>query len=208
MFISVNLLLIIAVASISVLAFYVPAVVEACLMRPVRVFRNKEYHRLALSAFIHADYSHLFFNLFTFYFFGNFVEMAFRAYYPVYGSLLFLLLYILGAVFAIIPSAWKNRKNSNYAALGASGGVEALVFASILIAPTQEICLFAVVCLPGLAVGILYVVYSFYAIKQRTGNINHEAHLYGAAFGILFTALLIPDSIPSFLSKVANFHLF
>ncbi len=178
------------------------------MMHPYQVYQSGEYYRFITSGFIHSNYGHLAFNMITFYFFGRYVEQAFGYYFGALGSYYFLALYILGIIVADIPTYWKNRTNVNYSAIGASGGVSAVLFASILINPVMEICLYFFICLPGFVLGSGYLVYSLYWGKNMSDNINHDAHLYGALFGMVFTGILRPTLFGEFLQQLLRYTPF
>jgi len=179
------------------------------MMNPYAVVHKQQYYRLITSGFIHNGYVHLLFNMITLYFFGDVIEQIFRYYYGGSGIFYFLLLYFLGMLVADIPSLIKYRNQPNYNSLGASGAVSAVVFASILFNPTAKICVFLpILCLPGFIFGILFLVYSYYQGKRMADNINHDAHLYGALFGVVFSIIIEPKVIVSFFDQILNYKIF
>jgi membrane associated rhomboid family serine protease len=101
----------------------------------------------------------------------------------------------------------KHRKNPRYNSLGASGGVAALIFAFIIFLPLRNIYFFGIP-VPGFILGTLYIIYSWFQGRKSNDNINHDAHLYGAIFGILFCAITVPGSIAGFLDQITNFNPF
>ncbi len=207
--ISVNLLLMGLIAIVSFMAWNRPALQDKLLMDPYRVQRNKEYSRFVTSGFVHGDMLHLFFNLFTMYFFGNVVEMRFIAIMGnniLLGQGLFLAFFLLGVIISDMPTYAKYKDIPNYRSLGASGGVAALVFASILYAPLRDICLYGILCLPGFILGTVYLIYSYYSDKQGKGRINHSAHLYGALFGIVFAIFIEPNVVLHFVQQISQWQ--
>jgi membrane associated rhomboid family serine protease len=179
------------------------------MMNPYSVVHKHQYYRMVTSGFIHTGYVHLLFNMITLYFFGDVIERIFRYYYGGAGVLYFLLLYFLGMVIADIPSLLKYRNNPNYNSLGASGAVSAVVFASILFNPTAKICVFLpILCLPGFIFGILFLIYSYYQGKRMADHINHDAHLWGALFGVIFSIILQPRVVVSFFDQILNYKIF
>jgi membrane associated rhomboid family serine protease len=206
---SVTLILIIITVGISYYAWQNPELMHKWVFQPYAVKRDNSWYRFLTSGFLHADFTHLFFNMFTFYFFGGIVERTFQAIFgSTTGILIYLLLYIGGIIISDIPTFFKHRNDPPYRALGASGGVAAVVFSSILFYPTQDICLYAILCIPGFILGVLYVVYSYYSGKKMGDNINHDAHLYGAAYGFLISLILVPQALPNFFSEIGNWRLF
>lgn len=117
-------------------------------------------------------------------------------------------MYLLGIIVSDIPSFIKHKDAPYYNALGASGGVSSLLFSFIIFDPTQDLCLYGLLCFPGFIWGALYIVYSFYMGKKGQDNINHDAHLYGGLFGIVFTIIAVPGVIPNFIDQLSNFSLF
>lgn len=176
-------------------------VYQKWLFNPYLVKKNGEYHRFITSALIHSDYMHLIFNMITLYYLGQIAEQ-------LLGSFYFVVLYVLGVIVADLPTYFKHQNHYSYNSIGASGGVSAVVFSGILFYPTITLCLFFVLCLPGFVLGILYLFYSAYMARTDSLYINHDAHLYGALFGIVFTILLRPAVLPSFIEQIINWKGF
>jgi membrane associated rhomboid family serine protease len=177
-------------------------------MTPYKIRSEKQYYRMITSAFIHADHTHLLMNMISLYFFGQAVENVFLGLFGAAGSLYFILLYLLAALVSDIPSYHKHKKNYSYSSLGASGAVSAVVFAFILFKPLDNIYLFFVVGLPGFLVGVAYIIYSYYQGKSSRDNINHDAHLYGSLFGLIFCIIIYPQSIPNFFGQLSSWDFF
>lgn len=206
---SITLALIILTVAASYYAWKNTHIQYRWMMTPYEIQRDKSYYRFITSGFIHADGMHLFFNMFTLFFFGDVVEQSFRAIYgSTVGSVLYIAFYLLGIIVSDIPTYLKKRHTPNYSALGASGGVSAVVFSSILFYPMADLCLYAILCLPGFIWGAIYLIYSYYSGKKAGDHINHDAHLYGALFGIIFTILIYPSVIPLFFEQLKHFQLF
>lgn len=151
------------------------------------ILQGKQFDRLLTSGFLHADIMHLFFNMFTLYFFSNTVITNL-------GKADYLIIY-LGAILAgNLLSLWMYRRNYYYTAIGASGGVSGIVFAAIALNPFSKIMIFPIpFFIEGWIFGIIYLAYSVYGMKSQMGNIGHAAHLGGAAFGLILTIILLPD---------------
>ena len=206
---SITIILIILTVAASIYSWNHQDIYQKWMMNPYAVVHKKQYYRLITSGFIHNGYVHLGFNMITLYFFGDVIEQIFQYYYGGSGTFYYLLLYFMGMVIADLPTLYKNRNNPNYNSLGASGAVSAVVFSSILFNPTAKICLFLpLLCLPGFIFGTLFLVYSYFQGKKMADNINHDAHLYGALFGVIFSIIIEPGVIMSFFDQVLNYKIF
>lgn len=193
---------------ISYYAWQNPLVLEKLMLNPYKVTKKNEYYRFVTSGFIHADFGHLIFNMLSFWFFGEAIERLFGMLFGQYGQAYFLALYILGIIVSDIPTFLKNRHKANYNSLGASGGVAAVLFAAILYAPLLEICLYFFICMPGFIFGLLFLGYSFYESRRGGGFVNHDAHMYGAIFGMLFMAAVYPGAVPGFFEQISTWRIF
>jgi membrane associated rhomboid family serine protease len=185
---------------VSLYAFNQPTVLQQLIMNPYLVDKRHQYYRFITSGFIHGDMIHLFFNMFSFYYFGLVVEATFKQIFNQ-SEIYFISLYLLGIIVSDIPSFFKHRNNPGYNALGASGGVSAIIFASIIFHPTHEIYLYFIP-IPGFILGILYLIWSYYQGKRGGDNVNHDSHMYGALFGILFCVIMYPVSIKNFFEQL------
>jgi membrane associated rhomboid family serine protease len=177
-------------------------------MNPYAVNHRKEYYRLLTSGFIHKDHVHLIFNMFSLYFFGGVIEIAFKQIFSGAGNIAFIALYVLAIIISDIPTFLKHKNSPRYNSLGASGGVAAVIFASIILMPMNKICLYIALCMPGFILGTLYLAFSYYQGRKANDGINHDAHLYGALFGLIFCAVLYPRSIPDFVEQVKHWQYF
>jgi membrane associated rhomboid family serine protease len=140
--------------------------------------------------------------------FGQQVENVFVYAYGDLGLVIYGLLYLLGIIFSDVPTFLKNKNNPHYNALGASGGTAAVLFSFILFDPAQDLCLYGLLCFPGVLWGVLYIIYSVYMSKKEGDNINHDAHLWGSLFGVGFTILVYPEVIFIFIEQMKSFSLF
>lgn len=195
---SINTILLIAIVGASFLAWNNSTIFQKWLMIPYQVKHAKQWYRFITSGFIHSDYIHLGFNAFVLYSFGSLVEQIYSRSYL--GSFGYLLLFLVGVIVADIPTYLKHKDNPSYSALGASGGVSAIVFASILLFPNVPLSLIIIPFfeLPGFIFGIMYLIYSHFMSKRSIDNINHDAHLYGSLFGIVFTLLTIKGAFKDY----------
>lgn len=194
----VTLLIIAITCVVSFIGFYNPRVIDRLILWPPAVTRGKEYWRLASCGLIHADFSHLLFNMFTLYFFGGFMEQFLA---PRIGSFGFALFYVGGIVLSILPSYLQHRNDSQYRSLGASGAVSAVLFAFVLLQPWTTIYVFFLP-VPAIIFGVLYLAYTIYMDRQRSDHVNHNAHLWGAIYGVLFTLLIEPRVLGVFFQRL------
>ena len=194
--------LIIAItALVSWQAFNNRRLADRLILWPPAISRHRQYERLIGYGFIHADWMHLIFNMVTLFFFGSMIEQVMGR---LTGSpLTFPLFYLAALVVSILPSYFKNKDNPNYLSLGASGAVSAVLFAHILLAPWTWI-LVMFIPVPAIAYGVFYVGYSISMDKQGRDNINHSAHLAGAAFGVLFMLCMEPGLFQHFLVSLGR----
>jgi membrane associated rhomboid family serine protease len=148
-----------------------------------------EVHRLITAGWVHADISHLAFNMFALYLFG---ESAVRG----LGVARFLALYVSAVVVAFIPTTLRYMKRPNYNSLGASGAIAAVMFSAILLDPKLKVyVMFIPVAVPGVLFAIGYLAYSAYRSHGATDNVNHDAHFAGALYGALLTYVFEPAQV-------------
>ena len=204
---SAALILLLLTIAVSFWAWAEPRWLDRWLLKPDRVWYQREWWRVLTSGFIHKDYAHLGFNLFTFTFFGFEIERVCTLYFGRgRGAAAFLLIYVGGIIIANLPTVWRERNNSAYASLGASGGVAAVLFASIVLSPLRKLSLlFIPVGIPGFIFGVLYAAFSFVqARRQAPDGINHEAHLTGALYGLAVILLLLPHTGAACLAQIGG----
>lgn len=185
---------------VSWLAFERPRLLDRLILWPPAIDKKRQYDRLVTHGFIHADWQHLLFNMITLFFFGRTIEPLFADYL---GPLGFVLFYLSAIVVAILPTYLRHRHDPHYRSLGASGGVSAVLFAFILLKPWSLIFVFFLP-VPAIVYAVVYVGYSFYAERLGQDNVNHNAHLSGAAYGVLFMLLMEPRVSGIFLRELTN----
>lgn len=167
-------------------------------LSPYRVVHKREWYRVITHGFVHADTMHLFVNMFTFWSFGTYIENAFQSFGFMPGA--FLLLYFGGMIVSSLSDLICHRNDSWYSSIGASGAVSAVLFSAIFLNPWDKILLLAVLPIPGIAFGVVYLIYCQYMAKQSRDNINHNAHFYGAVFGFIFPIFMEPQLLRVFLN--------
>jgi membrane associated rhomboid family serine protease len=191
---SIALLIFIATIVASLAGLYAkPQIIERSLFRPYWFQRRRQYETLVTSGFVHADLPHLIFNMVTFWFFAFPLERQI-------GSLRFAVLYFAALAVSDLGTYLKHRNDPQYASLGASGAISAVLFAAIVYFPWMKLFIIPIplpIPAPLFAVG--YVAYSWYSARQARGRINHDAHLGGALFGLLFVLVTDPSAFGQLL---------
>ena len=196
MTLSITIVIVAVTVLVSWRAFNDRALLERLILWPPAVERRKQYDRLLGYGFVHADWMHLIFNMITLWSFGTAVERVFSEWITPVGYVLF---YLSAIVVSILPTYITHRTDANYRSLGASGGVSAVLFAFILFDPWSTLIIFPIpVPIPAFLFAILYVGYSIWMDRRGRDNVNHSAHLWGAAYGLLFTVLLEPKVLAHF----------
>lgn len=194
-----TLLIIIVTVIVSLLAWQSPPLMQRLIFYPPAVQKG-QVDRFVTHGFIHADGTHLLFNMFTLYSFGQAIQTIYMSHLGILG---FVLFYLAAIVVAIIPSYLQHKNDSRYSSLGASGGVSAVIFAFILMKPWSML-LFFVIPVPAIVFAIIYVAYSIYASGRNNSNVNHSAHLWGGAFGVLATVAIEPSIVPHFFNELMH----
>ncbi len=189
-------------AVISYLTFQNRELAAKLQFNAAQIIHKKEYYRLISHAFIHANWSHLIVNMLVLYFFGRNIEAFFGYYFGRMANAYFLLLYFGGILASNIWSLIKHQNNYYYNAVGASGAVSAILFASIFFQPWEPLYLFAVVPIPGILFALGYLFYSYQMSKKQNDNVAHDAHFLGAIFGFIFPILLKPNLFDKFIDNL------
>ena len=202
---SITLIIIIITAIISFAAFQNEEAFYKLCFWPTKVWYDKEYIRILSGGFLHANVPHLLFNMMSLYFFGPYVEVYFDMLFPGAGKTVYIVFYVLAVVVANLPDLYQNKDNQYFRAVGASGAVSAVIFASILFSPLTSIYIFLIpIGIPAFIFGGLYLAYSAYMSRQQSDNIGHLAHFSGAIFGFVFPLVSHPELFMTFIQKITN----
>ncbi len=202
---SISLIIVIVTTLISIVCFSNKALFDALKHYPYAEARNKQFYRWITSGFVHGDIMHLFVNMFVLYQFGLAIEHYFTSYFGILGgSVLYIITYLLIIIMADIRTYYKHANNPYFASVGASGGVSGILFIYILINPWSMLGLYAIIPVPAIVFGILYLWYSTWAAKNQQGNIDHDAHFYGAVAGVLIAIVSRPVIFKEFIYKLIN----
>jgi len=181
----VTIVIIAITALFSAAGFASTPFMDRYLFEPEMVLRYRQHYRLLSSGFLHANVAHLVINMFSLYSFGGSIEST-------VGAPTFIVIYFSSILGGNLLSLFLHR-NQAYRALGASGGVCGVVFASIFLIPGSSVYMLPVpVPIPSPVYAVLFIAISVFGIQSRRGNIGHDAHLGGAIIGLIVTTLLYP----------------
>jgi membrane associated rhomboid family serine protease len=181
---------------VSVIGLSSRKLIERAILRPYLVARGTGYAGLVTSGFVHADVGHLLFNLITYYSFAFPLERTI-------GTTRFVVLYFSGLLVSGIGTCVKHRNEPNYASLGASGAILAVLFASIVYFPRQRLFIIPFpIPIPAPLFALAYLAFSFFSSRRSTDRINHDAHIFGALTGIAFVALTDPQTCRALLHSL------
>ena len=189
----------------SIFAFNNPEWIYKGSYSPYRIARDKEYYRFVSHSLLHADWMHLLINMFVLWSFSGYISYMYKTFLGDTYWLYLLGLYVGGHIAGVLPSYKKQLANPSYNSIGASAGVTSVLFAYVLFAPFNQILLYFIP-VPALLYAVLYSVYSYFMSKKQYDNTNHEAHLYGGIWGIVYTSVIIHDAPLNFINQV-KFHL-
>ncbi len=178
---------------VSLVGLYYRKLVAVAMLRPYFIARRTRYWTLLSSGFVHADIGHLLFNLITFYSFAFPLERTI-------GTVRFLALYFTGLLVSGIGTSVKHRNDPNYASLGASGAILAVLFAFIMYFPRARLVILPLpIPLPAPLFALAYLGFSYYSSRRSQDNINHDAHILGALAGVAFVAVTDPQTCQALL---------
>lgn len=203
MTIGLNIFIVATTVIVSLMAFNNNVLLERLKFNAYLIKHQRQSWRFFSYALVHAGFLHLFVNMWVLYSFGGIVEDNLIGLYGGKGYLFYILLYVGGVIFSTVFDFGKHKDDPYYSAVGASGAVSAIVFSSILFYPGGGIYIFPIpFALPSWLFGILYLVYSAYMGKKGADNIGHNAHFWGAIFGIIFTIIAVPGVLKNFFEQL------
>ncbi len=201
----ITILIVIVTAIVSIICFSREDLFAKFDFAPYYIIQRKEWYRFISHGFVHADWVHLIVNMLVFFSFGVHVESIFKSLEHAgmlfSAPLAYLILYFGGMIVATLSTFFKHREDPNYASVGASGAVSAVLFTSIFFSPLDKILFYGVIPMPGFVFGILYLAYSTYMGRSGRGNVNHDAHLWGAVFGFVFPLFINPHLFQNFINQ-------
>lgn len=199
---TITLSIVILTAIISYTAFTNEKVINDLIFHPPVVTQQGQWYRFITCGFIHADMTHLIFNMLSLFMFGKFVEQTFAEIFAMKSKMIYVVFYLSALVVSLLPTYIKHKNDSRYYSLGASGAVSAIVFAGIFLYPTAKIGIFILPpFIPGFIFAPIYLFISAYLAKKGGDNINHSAHIWGSIYGVLFiigTSYLMSDFDPMY----------
>ena len=199
-------IIVIITVLVSLAAFSNQQLTSKLIFNPYAVKNYNQWYRLVTCGLLHADFMHLAINMLVLYSFGNAVEQYYQYAFGDAAPYLFLLMYVSSIFAANVSTYYKQQNNPHYNSLGASGGVSAVLFASIIFNPWVKIYFYFFFPMPAIIMGVAYLGYSYYMTKRiSSDNINHEAHFYGAVYGMLFTVVFKPALVLYFLNALIHF---
>jgi len=201
----INYLILATTIAVSIIAFQRRDIFDKLKFNAYDIKHHKKYYRFLSYGLVHADWIHLLINMFVLWSFGKIVVLYFDHYFGLKAHLFYFLLYVGGLGFSTLFDFGKHKDDAYYNAVGASGAVAAVVFSSIILYPAGEIYLFLIpIGIPAPIFGILYLIYSVYMGKRGGDNIGHNAHFWGAVYGLIFTIAIKPDLLTMFIGHYLN----
>lgn len=192
MTLDITIIIVVATCMISFNAFNKEDLKYRLAFSPYEVKHHQKYAKYITHMFVHADITHLLFNMLSLYFVGRLLEMLLVVHYGrILGELHYFTLYFLGGFFATFWPMLRNHDNPNYLSLGASGAVSSILFACIIWEPRLELSLmFLPIPIPAYIFGPLYLAFEFWAFRRNKTNIAHDAHIGGALFGVIYVLII------------------
>jgi membrane associated rhomboid family serine protease len=197
-----TLIIVLVTSAFSIIAFSQHSLIYKYQFNPYQILKRKQYERLILHAFLHANWTHLIINMLVLYSFGTALERYFQEYFGSNWIPYYLLLYFGAILVSPLYALYRHRNDYNYNAVGASGAVSAVVFAAIFFNPWNKIYFFMMIPMPGIVFAVLYLAYSWFMSTRGKDNIAHDTHFFGAIFGFLLPILFNPDLFMFFIRQL------
>jgi membrane associated rhomboid family serine protease len=201
-------LLIAFTALVSVSAFRKEEWFSKLQFNAYQIYHRKEIYRLLTHGFLHANWTHLIVNMLVLFFFGPQVESYLKQILPesipYLGRIVYLLFYFGAIVVSALLSLYRHKDDAWYNAVGASGAVSAILFCFIFSKPWEMLYFYGILPIPGIIMGVLYLIYSYYMSRKGEDNINHDAHFIGAVFGFIFPLFINIRLIFDFIDQLKS----
>lgn len=176
-----------------------------------QIYHRKQWYRLLTHGFLHASWMHLIINMLVLFFFGPYVEEYMIRNLPgalsKWHHIIYILYYFAAIVIASLTSLARHKDDPWYNAVGASGAVSAVLFTFIFLRPWELLYFYGIIPVPGIIMGVLYLIYSHYMSRRESDNVNHDAHISGAIFGFIFPVLIDFRSIGGFIDRLLEFSI-
>jgi len=176
---------------------------------PYQVYHRRQWYRLLTHGFLHANWTHLIVNMLVLFFFGKYVEGYLKQILGEgirqWSALIFLFYYFGAIVIASLTSLFRHKNDPWYNAVGASGAVSAVLFTFIFFNPWELLYFYGVLPIPGIIMGVLYLIYSNYMSRKESDNVNHDAHISGAVFGFVFPLIIDYRLFSYFIDRLLEF---
>lgn len=173
---------------------------------PYQVYHRKQFYRLVTHGFLHANWTHLIINMLVLYFFGPHLESYLSQILgPGLSHIVYLLYYFGAIIIASLTSLFRHKNDPWYNAVGASGAVSAVLFSFIFFNPWELLYIYGIIPVPGIIMGVLYLIYSHYMSKRESDNVNHDAHISGAIYGFVFPLFIDFRLIHYFFQQLTDF---
>ena len=202
--IHLTLPIILVTSIISILTFNRSDLMARYQFNAYMIKHRNQWYRFITHAFLHADWMHLIVNMLVFYSFGPSLEENLAVHFGDVSPILYLMLYFGAVIISSITTFQKHKDDHWYNAVGASGAVSAVIFSSVIFNPFMYILLYGILPLPAILWAALYVAYSMYMGNRQSDNINHDAHLWGGFFGMVFTLILSPTIAQQFIQQILS----
>ena len=199
-----TIIIILITSVFSIIAFSQHGLIYKYQFNPYQIIKRRQYSRLILHAFLHANWTHLIVNMLVLYSFGTALERYFQQFFGANWIPYYLILYFGAILVSPLYALFKHRNDYLYNAVGASGAVSAVVFAAIFFDPWNKIYFFGMIPMPGIVFAVGYLIYSWLMSSRNKDNVAHDTHFFGALFGFLVPILLNPHLFTFFIRQLLH----